>query len=162
MLEKTSLGRIRSVLYVLYVLKPAKRADFSRIGRFVNFLMRSQAGPLPVRSVEQKLEKCRWYVIGLRERVRKSASCHLESLVIVPTIITRDALTASSPVYLSFALHPQNYFPTSVVGSGLEVIIRVVLGRRNMLSLAGPDSSISHHSHLAIAPDRRAPLGAIE
>lgn len=123
---------------------------------------RSQAGPLPVRSVEQKLEKCRWYVIGLRERVRKSASCHLESLVIVPTIITRDALTASSPVYLSFALHPQNYFPTSVVGSGLEVIIRVVLGRRNMLSLAGPDSSISHHSHLAIAPDRRAPLGAIE
>jgi len=39
MLEKTSLGRIRSVLYVLYVLKPAKRADFSMIGRFVNFLM---------------------------------------------------------------------------------------------------------------------------
>jgi len=41
MLEKTSLGRIRSVLYVLYVLKPAKRADFSMIGRFVNFLMNS-------------------------------------------------------------------------------------------------------------------------
>jgi len=39
MLEKTSLGRIQSVLYVLYVLKPAKRADFSMIGRFVNFLM---------------------------------------------------------------------------------------------------------------------------
>jgi len=39
MLDKTSLGRIRSVLYVLYVLKPAKRADFSMIGRFVNFLM---------------------------------------------------------------------------------------------------------------------------
>ena len=39
MLEKTSLGRIRSVLYMLYVLKPAKRADFSMIGRFVNSLM---------------------------------------------------------------------------------------------------------------------------
>jgi len=39
MLDKTSLSRIRSVLYVLYVLKPAKRADFSMIGRFVNFLM---------------------------------------------------------------------------------------------------------------------------
>ena len=39
MLEKTSLCCIRSVLYVLYVLKPAKRADFSMIGRFVNFLM---------------------------------------------------------------------------------------------------------------------------
>ena len=39
MLEKTSLCCIRSVLYGLYVLKPAKRADFSMIGRFVNFLM---------------------------------------------------------------------------------------------------------------------------
>ena len=39
-LDKTSLCCIRSVLYVLYVLKPAKRADFSLvIGRFVNFLM---------------------------------------------------------------------------------------------------------------------------
>jgi len=46
MLEKTSLGRIRSVLYVLYVLKPAKRADFSMIGRFVNFLMHARACPL--------------------------------------------------------------------------------------------------------------------
>jgi len=36
MLDKTSLGRIRSALYVL---KPAKRADFSMIGRFVYFLM---------------------------------------------------------------------------------------------------------------------------
>ena len=27
------------MLYVLYVLKPAKHADFSTIGRFVNFLM---------------------------------------------------------------------------------------------------------------------------
>ena len=39
MLEKTSLSCIRSVLSALYVLKPAKRADFSMIGRFVNFLM---------------------------------------------------------------------------------------------------------------------------
>ena len=38
-LEKTSLCCIRSVPYVLYVLKPAKRADFSMISRFVNFLM---------------------------------------------------------------------------------------------------------------------------
>ena len=36
MLDKTSLCCIRSVLYVL---KPAKRADFSMIGRFVNFLL---------------------------------------------------------------------------------------------------------------------------
>ena len=38
-LEKTSPCCIRSVPYVLYVLKPAKRADFSMISRFVNFLM---------------------------------------------------------------------------------------------------------------------------
>ena len=52
MLEKTSLGRIRSVLYVLYVLKPAKRADFSMIGRFVNFLMLTRrTGPRPAGSL---------------------------------------------------------------------------------------------------------------
>ena len=34
----------RIVLYVLYVLKPAKRADFSMIGRFVNFLMEATSG----------------------------------------------------------------------------------------------------------------------
>ena len=34
MLDKTSRYCIRSVLYVLYVLKPAKSADFSMIGRF--------------------------------------------------------------------------------------------------------------------------------
>ena len=33
MLGKTSLCCIRSMLYVLYVLKPAKRADFRMIGR---------------------------------------------------------------------------------------------------------------------------------
>ena len=40
MLDQTSLCRIRSVLYVL---KPAKRADFSMIGRFVNFLILSRS-----------------------------------------------------------------------------------------------------------------------
>ena len=43
MLDKTSLCCIRSVLYVLYVLKPAKRADFSMVGRFFNFLMLGSA-----------------------------------------------------------------------------------------------------------------------
>ena len=40
MLDQTSLCRIRSVLYAL---KPAKRADFSMIGRFVNFLILSRS-----------------------------------------------------------------------------------------------------------------------
>ena len=41
MLDQTSLCRIRSVLYVL---KPAKRADFQHdLSRFVNFLMLSRS-----------------------------------------------------------------------------------------------------------------------
>jgi len=84
MLEKTSLCCIRSVLYVL---KPAKRADFSMIGRFVNFLTRpreaagltcSPTGPEwvenPVFSFDFRPagfsmthDSCRRYVAGFRE-----------------------------------------------------------------------------------------------
>jgi hypothetical protein len=41
MLGKTSLSCIQDVLYVLYVSKPAKRADFGTISGFVNLLMAS-------------------------------------------------------------------------------------------------------------------------
>jgi hypothetical protein len=38
MLGKTSLSRIQDLLCVLYVSKPAKRADFGTISRFVNLM----------------------------------------------------------------------------------------------------------------------------
>jgi hypothetical protein len=44
MLGKTSLSCIQDVLYVLYVSKPAKRADFGTISRFVNLLMMTNRG----------------------------------------------------------------------------------------------------------------------
>jgi len=51
-LGETSLFCIQSVLYVL---KPANRADFSMISGFVNFLMEdpSNAGSLSVVAVER-------------------------------------------------------------------------------------------------------------
>jgi hypothetical protein len=54
-LKKTSLCCIQSMLYVVYVLKPAKRADFGTIGRFVHLLMAYQE-----KGAFQKIHQCAW------------------------------------------------------------------------------------------------------